>query len=143
MKTLMLVLALVAGAIAIAVANASEAKKPVVITFVKHKVGEGHYAGTTSDGGTLDTWMSDSTVVGARQYFTATFVVDARQPGHSFTAVLRGSFDFNTLRTELDGRVTDGWRDGALAHEEGELTMFEPPTFEGALTLIKVKQQND
>jgi hypothetical protein len=142
-KRLTLVLVLVAGTIAIPAANATGAKKPVVISFVKHKVGEGHYAGTTSDGGTLDMWMSDSSVVGDAQYFTATFVISARQPGHSFTAVLRGSFDFNTLRTELDGRVTDGWREGASAHEEGELTQVDPLTFEGSLTLVKVKSEND
>ena len=115
------------------VANASAS--PVAIPFEKHWVSPGHYVGTACDGGSLDLQMSNSSVVGNAQHFTATFVVSL--PGNrTFTAVLDGIFNFSTGRTVLNGTVTQGWLAGAQAHEEGQLTGVDPLTFTGSLTLM-------
>jgi hypothetical protein len=123
--------ALAAGIFLVANASAS----PVLIPFEKHWVAPGHYVGTACDGGSLEVLVSNSSVVGNVQHFTATFEVSL--PGsRSFTAVLDGIFNFSTGRTVLNGSVTRGWLTGAQAHEEGQLTGVDPLTFTGSLTLI-------
>jgi hypothetical protein len=122
---------LAAATFLVANANAS----PVVIPFEKHWVGPGHYVGTACDGGSLEVWVSNSSIVGNVQHFTATFEV--LLPGNrAFTAVLEGIFNFSTGRTLLNGSVTRGWFAGAQAHEEGQLTGVDPLVFTGSLTLI-------
>jgi hypothetical protein len=128
------VTALVALAAAIFwVANAGAS--PVTIPFEKHAVSPGHYVGTACEGGSVEVLVSNASVVGNVQHFTATFEVSL--PGNRmFTAVLDGIFNFSTGRTVLNGAVTRGWLAGAQAHEEGQLMGVDPLTFTGSLTLV-------
>ena len=71
---------------------ASASNAPVVIPFEKHWVGPGHYVGRACDGGTIDMQLSNSSVTGNVQHFTAT--VQLALPGRSLTAILDGSFNF-------------------------------------------------
>jgi hypothetical protein len=125
-------LTLCAMAVSSGTAAASEAA--IVIPFEKHSVGPGHYVGTACDGGTIDMQLSNSSVAGNVQSFTAT--VQLALPGRSLTAVLDGSFNFSTGKTVLNGVVVDGWLAGAQVHEEGQLVGLDPVTFVGTVQLM-------
>jgi hypothetical protein len=137
MKRLLVLLAIAAAAVAVEVtsATAASANARVVITFEKHWVEPGHYQGLTGDGCTLDVYMSDDSVTGNVQRFTATFEITSCAD-HDLTAVVAGIFDFTTGKTALNGTVTDGWLTGAQAHEQGQLVRVDPYTFVGTLQLM-------
>ena len=62
-----------AACLPIAASPATASNAATVITFEKHWVGgpPSHYVGTTSDGGTIEMWVHDPSVVGNVQKFTA------------------------------------------------------------------------
>jgi hypothetical protein len=133
----MLVLAAVALVVVVLGATsaaASASNAPVVIPFEKHWVGPGHYVGTACEGGTIEMQVSNSSVTGNVQHFSVT--IWATVPGHAFTAVLDGTFNFSTGKTLLNGTVTEGWLAGAQAHEEGQLVDPDTLTFTGTLQLM-------
>jgi hypothetical protein len=132
--TALLVLVTVVGAIAVGSAPASASNEPIVIPFEKHWVGPSHYVGTAGAGGTIEMFVYDSSVTGSMQHFTVT--VNATLPSGSFTAVLDGTFNFSTGKTLLNGVVTDGWLQGAQAHEKGQLVGLDPLSFSGTLQLM-------
>ncbi|HYZ19071.1 MAG TPA: hypothetical protein VE615_05970 [Gaiellaceae bacterium] len=131
---LALLVTLVAVAAAFWTAPASASNEPIFISFEKHWVGPGHYVGTTGDGGSIEMWVSNSTVTGNMQHFDVT--ISAAVASGSFTAVLDGTFNFSTARTLLNGNVTEGWLAGARMHEEGQLVSLDPLTFTGTLRLM-------
>jgi hypothetical protein len=132
---LLLLVALVAVAGAAAAAPAANA--PVEVTFVKTAVDgvPGYYAGTTGDGGAIEMWVSNSRVTGSMQHFDVTLRASLSD-GRSFTAMLKGTFNFSTARTLLTGVVTEGWLAGAQVRERGALVDDDPLTFEGTLWLM-------
>jgi hypothetical protein len=129
-----IVVALAVAALTVLAPTGSASNSPVLIPFEKHRVGPGHYVGTACDGGTIEMQVSNSSVTGNVQHFDAT--IWATVPGHSFTAVLRGTFDFSTGKTLLNGTVTEGWLAGAQAHEQGQLVDPDTLTFTGTLQLL-------
>jgi hypothetical protein len=133
MKTLLTAL-LVASSFAISTTTATASNAVIVIPFEKHQVGPGHYVGTTADGGTIDMQLSNSSVTGDVQHFTAT--VQLVFPDRSMTATLDGQFNFITLETVLNGYVVDGWLAGARVHEAGQLVGSDPLTFAGTMTVM-------
>lgn len=134
-RSLLLFVALVAVAASAAAAPAANA--PVEVTFVKTLVDPDtrYYAGTTGDGGTIEMWVSNSSVTGSMQHFDVTLRVSL-PGGRAFTAMLKGTFNFSTARTLLSGVVTDGWLAGAQVREQGTLVNDSPLTFEGTLWLM-------
>ena len=114
--------------------TASASSAPIEVTFEKHSVGSGHYVGTTGDGGTIEMQVSNSSVTGNMQHFDVT--IWATVDGGSLTAEARGTFNFKTLETVLNGTVVSGWLEGARLHEQGNLTSFDPLTFTGTLMLL-------
>jgi len=118
-------------------AAAQAANAPVEVTFVKTLVDPGtrYYAGTTGDGGAIEMWVSNSSVTGGVQHFDVTLRASL-SGGRSFTAMLKGTFNFSTMRTLLTGVVTDGWLAGAQVRENGALVDDDPLTFEGKLWLM-------
>jgi hypothetical protein len=134
-RALLLLVALVAVAASAAAAPAANA--PVEVTFVKTLVDPGtrYYAGTTGDGGTIEMWVSNSSVSGSMQHFDVTLRASL-SGGRTFTAMLKGTFNFSTARTLLSGVVTDGWLAGAQVREQGALVNDNPLTFEGTLSLM-------
>jgi hypothetical protein len=129
-----LIALLAVGAFVASTRTAAASNAVIVIPFEKHWVGPGHYVGTACDGGSIDMQLSNSSVTGNVQHFTAT--VQVALPGRSLTAVLDGSFNFSTGKTVLNGAVVDGWLAGARVHEEGRLVGFDPLTFVGTVQLM-------
>jgi hypothetical protein len=134
MKSLVLAL-LAAGALAGFAGTATASDASLVIPFEKHWVGPGHYVGTACDGGAIDMQLSNSSVTGDVQHFTATVQLSCPARGAS-TAVLDGRFNFTSGRTVLNGSVVDGWLAGAQVHEEGQLVDLDPLTFVGTVRLM-------
>lgn len=54
----------------------------------------------------------------------------------SFTADLAGTLNTRTGRVEMDGRVVDGYLDGARVHEEGQLVDAANSCFEGVIRIM-------
>ena len=131
---ILLIALLAAGAVVASTGTAAASNAAIVIPFEKHWVGPGHYVGTACDGGSIDMQLSNSSVTGDVQHFTAT--VQVALPGRSLTAVLDGSFNFSTGKTVLNGAVVDGWLAGARVHEEGRLVGYDPLTFVGTVQLM-------
>jgi hypothetical protein len=129
-----LIALLAVGAVVASTGTAAASNAVIVIPFEKHWVGPGHYVGTACDGGSIDMQLSNSSVTGDVQHFTAT--VQVALPGRSLTAVLDGSFNFSTGNTVLNGAVVNGWLAGARVHEEGRLVGFDPLTFVGTVQLM-------
>ena len=134
MKRLLLVL-LALAALAGWAGTATASNAAVVISFEKHWIAPGHYVGTACDGGTIDMQLSNSSVTGNVQQFTATVQLACAGRG-ALTAVLDGSFNFSTGKTVLNGTVVDGWLAGAQVHEEGQLVGLDPFTFVGTVQLM-------
>jgi hypothetical protein len=122
------------AAVAVSTAPASASSEPIRISFEKHSVEPGHYVGTTGDGGSIEMWVSNSSVTGNMQHFDVT--ISATVADGSFTAELDGTFNFSTARTLLNGTVTEGWLEGAQVHEQGQLVAVDPLTFIGTLRLM-------
>jgi hypothetical protein len=134
MKGLLLVLGVLVTLTGLA-GTATASTAPVVVSFEKHSIGSGHYVGTACNGGTIDMQLSNSSVTGNVQQFTAT--VQLACPGSgTLTAVLDGRFNFSTGKTVLNGVVVDGWLAGAQVHEEGQLVGVDPFTFVGTVQLM-------
>lgn len=122
----MLLVALVAAsAVAVSTGTATASNGVIVLPFEKTG-SEGHYVGTVCDGGTIEMQLSNSSVTGDVQNFTA--MVQIALPGRSLTAVLDGSFNMSTGKTVLNGTVVSGWLAGAQVHEEGQLVAYNPDT---------------
>jgi hypothetical protein len=134
MKRLLLVLVVLATLAGVA-GSATASTAAVVIRFEKHAIAPGHYVGTACDGGTIDMQLSNSSVTGNVQQFTATVQLACAGRG-TLTAVLAGSFNFSTGRTVLNGAVVAGWLVGAQVHEEGQLVGLDPFTFIGTVQLM-------
>lgn len=111
------------------------ASSPIAVTFVKSWVGPGHYQGNTGDGGTIEMWVSNSSVTGSMQHFDV-LLQASLSDGRSFTAELTGTFNFSTARTLLSGVITEGWLAGARIREQGALVSMDPLVFEGTLWLM-------
>jgi hypothetical protein len=124
----------IVAAAAVANTPASASSEPIRISFEKHWVEPGHYVGTTSDGGSIEMWVSNSTVTGNMQHFDVT--ISATVADESFTAALEGTLNFSTAKTLLNGTVTEGWLEGAQIHEQGQLVEVDPLTFTGTLQLM-------
>jgi uncharacterized membrane protein YoaK (UPF0700 family) len=133
LTTLLALVTLLVGAVAWTT-PASASSAPIAIEFVKQSIGAGKYVGTTSDGGSIEMQVSNSSVTGNMQHFSVT--IWATVEGRSFTAELDGTFNFSTAKTLLNGAVTEGWLAGARAHERGQLVGFDPLTFTGTLWLL-------
>jgi hypothetical protein len=129
-----LLLLLAVGMLAGLSGTAAASDAALVIPFEKHWVAPGHYVGTACGGGAIDMQLSDSSVTGNVQHFTAT--VQLACASGTLTAVLDGSFNFSTGKTVLNGMVADGWLAGAQVHEEGQLVGLDPLTFVGTFQLM-------
>jgi hypothetical protein len=133
---LLLLVSLLAGFAVAAPAWASNAA--IVIPFEKHWVEPGHYVGSAADGGTIEMFVSDSSITGGVQHFTATLNLSVGT--RSLTARLDGRFNFSTGRVVLNGVVVDGWLKGAQVHEESRHTGDDQntggPIFAGTVRLM-------
>jgi hypothetical protein len=125
LKKIFVLLVLALSALAVSASGVSASNSAIVISFDKHSPGDGHYVGTACNGGTIDMQLSNSSVTGNVQQFTAT--VRLVCPGRgALTAVLDGRFNFSTGKTVLNGVVVDGWLAGAQVHEEGQFVGRDP-----------------
>jgi hypothetical protein len=129
MRKALLVALVALSALAASTGTAAASNAVLVIAFDKQG-SQGHYVGTACDGGTIEMQLSDSSVTGNVQSFTA--VVRLECPGgRELTALLDGRFNFETGKTVLNGTVTHGWLAGAQVHEEGVLVAYDPTTTVG------------
>jgi hypothetical protein len=54
----------------------------------------------------------------------------------SFVADLSGTLNLRTGSVVMDGTVSDGYREGARVHEEGQLVDAENSCFEGVIRIL-------
>lgn len=131
----LLLLVAVVGAVAVWTAPVAASNAPIEITFEKRWAAPGYYVGTTGGGGSIEMWVSNSSVTGNTQHFDVT-IRATLAGGQAFTAALDGTFNFSTAKTLLNGTVTEGWLAGARAHEQGQLVDPGTLTFTGTLRLM-------
>ena len=129
----LLVLAVVT-AVAIA-PHAAQAASPYRVTFDKHSVGTGVWAGTTGGDadGQLTSKLQSLEVTGSIWHITVDWIVDAGD--RSFTARLKGTLNTETGRVVMNGRVINGWNDGARVHESGRMVDPETGRFQGTIRI--------
>lgn len=114
--------------------SSDEQAQPVVLTFEKRAVSANSYVGTVGGGGTVDVLVLDRSSTATAQQFRALFRVDKGDKW--FATILRGTYEFATDETRLQGKVTYGnWLQGAKVGEEGRLVGTQPLRFTGTLTL--------
>jgi hypothetical protein len=136
----LLALVTVAASLAVAARPAVASNAAIVISFEKHWIGgpPSHYLGTTGDGGTIEMWVYNPSVVANVQKFTAELRLSTG--GRSLTAMLDGQFNFSTGKVVLNGVVVDGWSAGARVHEESQYAGDDPqtggPIFAGTVRLM-------
>ena len=109
------------------------AQAPIVIEFEKQWAAPDYYVGTV-EGGTIEMWLFDKSVIGNTQHFSAT--VEVVSPSGSFTAVVSGQINFSTGRVVLNGRVTSGWLAGAQVREESQLVDPDTGRFIGSIQIM-------
>jgi hypothetical protein len=139
MKTARTMLAALAAAIAAIGAPTATAASPVQVDFAKHVVDPAAltFAGTTS-GDAPGTLTSELVSLDAQTgpILHITFRWTVSSPGRSFTAVTSGIWNTNSGSVVMNGRVTDGYLEGAQVHEAGQLVDLNTLSFEGSLRLM-------
>jgi len=129
-----LITLLAVSAFAASAGTGQASNAAITIQFDKHAIGPGHYVGTTADGGTIEMQVSNSSITGGVQHFTATLEL-ALATG-SFSATVDGQFNFSTGKVVLNGIVLSGWLKGAQVHEASQLVALDPLTFVGTVMLM-------
>jgi hypothetical protein len=129
---------IVAALLALAASNATAAP-PLQVDFVKHVTNPAsfEFAGTTSGdaGATLTSRLvSLDASTGVSLHITFDWFVHAGD--RSFTARTSGTWNTLTGRVGMNGRVIDGYLEGARVHEEGQLVDPATLTFQGFLQLM-------
>jgi hypothetical protein len=104
-----------------------------VLTFDKTAVADGVWQGTVGGDivGTLETHLTDRQVTGSIWHVRFDWIITAGS--HSFVADLRGTLDTVTGAVVMDGRVVDGYLQGARVHEEGQLVDPAVSRFQGTI----------
>ncbi len=119
MKRAILLTAVIVAVIAAPTATASNA--PVRLTFEKVNQFDGTWKGSVAgdiDGG-LTTQILSLREAGPIWHVTFDWIVDAGEK--SFTARLKGTVNTETGRVVMNGRVVEGYLDGARVAERGQL----------------------
>jgi hypothetical protein len=137
-KSLVVLVALVAVVCAVG-ASSAPAAPPLQVDWVKHVVNPAsfEFAGaTTGDApGTLASKLvSLDASTGPILHVTFDWIVTSGSK--SFTARTSGTWNTNTGRVVMNGRVIAGYLLGAQVHEEGQLVDPGTLTFEGFLRLL-------
>ncbi len=109
------------------------AQRPIVLEFEKQWAAPDYYVGTV-EGGTIEMWLFDKSVIGNTQHFSATVEVDSAS--RSFTAEVSGQINFSTGRVVLNGRVTSGWLAGAQVQERSQLVDPAAGSFIGSIRIM-------
>src|SRR5262245_56145809 len=139
MKHAVAMLVALVAAIAAVGAPSATAAPPVQVDWAKHLVDPAtlSFAGTSS-GAAPGTMTSQLVSLDAQAgpILHITFRWTISSPGKSFTAVTSGIWNTNTGRVVMNGRVTDGYLEGAQVHEEGQLVDPATLSFEGFLRLL-------
>lgn len=109
------------------------AQAPIVIEFEKQWAAPDYYVGTI-DGGTIEMWLFDKSVIGNTQHFSATVEVDSATL--SFRAVVSGQINFSTGRVVLSGSITSGSLSGARVIEQSQLVDPGTGRFTGTIRIM-------
>ncbi len=134
MTTRMVVVLAVVAAVAIA-PHAAQAASPYRVTFDKHAIDTGVWAGTTGGdaAGQLTSKLQSLEITGSIWHITVDWIVDAGD--RSFTARLHGTLNTATGRVVMNGRVVNGWNDGARVHESGRMVDAAAGRFLGTIRI--------
>ena len=133
-----LVALMVAGLLFLAVP--ARASSPVNLTFEKEAVAPGAWEGTVSGdiNGDLKSFLTGCTgpnPCGGRIWHVEfDWVIEAG--AESFTAHLSGVLNNVTGSVVMNGRVVDGFLEGAQVHETGQLVNPETLGFEGTIRIM-------
>lgn len=116
----------------------SDARSPVRLTFEKSSIEEGIWEGTVEGDieGDLRTELTELRESGNVWHVRFAWIITADDPGESFTADLSGILNLNTGRVVMNGRVVDGYLEGARVHEEGQLVDPGNFGFEGLINIM-------
>lgn len=116
--------------------SAALAKSPVYLTFDKSASGPGTWQGTVSGdiAGDLTTVLRDVRVSGSVWQVEFDWIVSAGS--QSFTARLDGVLNTKTGAVVMNGRVIEGYLQGATVHEEGQLVDASTLRFVGSIRIM-------
>jgi hypothetical protein len=116
--------------------TAAQAKSPVNLTFDKSSSGPGTWQGTVSGDitGDLTTVLRDVRVTGKVWHVEFDWIVSAGS--QSFTARLDGVLNTKTGAVVMNGRVIEGYLQGARVHEEGQLIDPTSLHFVGSIRIM-------
>jgi hypothetical protein len=123
-------------------AEVSAVPRPVRLTFEKTAedpenpgIWHGEVAGAFS--GNLTTVLRDVRVAGPIWHVEFDWIITGTVNGeHDLTARLNGILNTNTWRVVMNGRVIDGYLEGARVHEEGQLMDEETLEFHGIINIM-------
>jgi hypothetical protein len=116
------------------------ASSPVNLTFEKEAVAPGAWEGTVSGdiNGDLKSFLTacsgPNPCSGRIWHVEFDWVIDAG--AESFTAHLSGVLNNVTGSVVMNGRVVDGFLEGAQVHEAGQLVNAETLAFEGTIRIM-------
>jgi hypothetical protein len=135
-KRMLLAALLVSALGATAAAGTATASEPVRLSFEKQAVQQGVWQGTVAGDvtGALTTRLMSLQVSGPVWHVTFDWIVDAGQ--QSFTARLDGTLNTLTGAVVMNGRVIEGYLDGAQVHEEGQLVDPNTLGFRGSIRVM-------
>ena len=138
MRATALVALVAAGLLFLAVP--ARASSPVNLTFEKEAVAPGAWEGTVSGdiNGDLKSFLTACTgpnpCSGRIWHVEFDWVIDAG--AESFTAHLSGVLNNVTGSVVMNGRVVEGFLEGARVHEAGQLVNAETLGFEGTIRIM-------
>jgi hypothetical protein len=128
------------AAVLLFLAVPARASSPVNLTFEKEAVAPGAWEGTVSGdiNGDLKSFLTACTgpnpCSGRIWHVEFDWVIDAG--AESFTAHLSGVLNNVTGSVVMNGRVVDGFLEGAQVHEAGQLVNAETLGFEGTIRIM-------
>jgi hypothetical protein len=120
-------------------AESASASAPVRLTFEKELLQPGVWEGTVDGAfsGDLRTELVSLREAGPIWHVVFDWIITGTAAGEfDLIARLNGTLNTSTGRVVMNGRVTDGYLEGARVHEEGQLVDPDVLGFEGIITIM-------
>jgi hypothetical protein len=128
---------LAACVLALAALGAGAAQESLTLGFDKAGVGDTVWVGTvTGDvSGVLTTVLISADTSASIWLVEFYWIVTADDPERSFVARLSGTLDSETGVVAMSGRVVDGYREGAMVEEQGQMVDPDRSAFTGTIVV--------
>ena len=128
---------LAACVLAFAALGAGAAQESLSLAFDKAGVGDTVWTGTVSGdvSGVLTTVLISADTSASVWLVEFYWIVTADDPERSFVARLSGTLDSETGVVAMSGRVVEGYREGAMVEEQGQMVDPDRSAFTGTIVV--------